>query len=128
MNLESAVKLIAIANEVFHRLDEERSKTAKYEATVEEYGQKIAKKLASQGLIDQDDVERVQATLRNSPSAAVELLHDLVKAMEDVKTASTRYNSLGQPYSAPSYRASRHASDINPALIEGFSIDISRLR
>lgn len=118
--------LIAVSNEIFKRYSEERSKTAQYEAVAQELAPKIARRLVEQDIIDPDTEPKVIDTLTKSASSAVELLHDVIKAIGS--SGASKSSSLGVPYSSMASQPTTRYADIRPEYVEGFVIDVNKLR
>ena len=120
------LNLIAVSNEIFKRHEEERSKTAQYESIAQELAPKIARRLVEQDIIDKDSETKLVDTLKKSASSAIELLHDVIKAVSTPRS-NYPYQTLGAPYQPTTPSVSRY-SDIPPEMVEGFVINVQNLR
>lgn len=118
------VTLISVANEIFKRYEEQQTKTAQYESLAQELAPKIARKLVRKSLIDKEDEEQICTTLTKSASSAINMLYEVVDSITDVSKTDTTF---GYPYSSNGFNP-RNATDIKPEHLDGFVIDISRLR
>lgn len=126
MDTLTALKLITVANEMYKRYQEKLEKEAQYQSVAEQLAPRIVNKLVQNGIVNSSDATDLQDVLVKSGSAAIELLDNVVSTVDafNVHSAATPAYTMGRPHQTTPYKY----EDIDHTLIDGFVVDINKLR